>query len=120
MNDAADALLATGANTRLHVFADRILELYLPMATRLPNAPHSRARLVPESIPDEFLRMHGGFGKQDLLLRVQTITRPAAVILSWGHMRHAIFVYATPPSTPPAGSFVREVDDRTYVIANES
>ncbi len=118
VNDAADRLLATEAAPRLLEFADGILADYLGIAATLPRAPHNPERLVSEPIPGEFLSLGGGFSKPELLLRTEG-EGPPAVILSWGHMRHGIIVYAAPPRGRQNGRHVRKVGSRIFVVALE-
>jgi hypothetical protein len=122
VDEAADALEGTTMGRQLEQRVEEILAAYLPVASTLPRAEHVRGHLVPPNeIPQELIPPDGGFGgAPDILLRSGDDTEPPAVILGWGHMRHAVIVYANAPDRAPAGFFVRSVSPRTWVVANES
>lgn len=123
VNDAADALTTANWDEELTVLADQLMDEYGAIASTLPEAEFSSGYSLPlDRLPPKFYELGGSFRHDpDLILRLDdTISTPTAIVLSWGHMRHAIIVYAKPPSVPPQGFFVRQVSDRIYVIANES
>jgi hypothetical protein len=121
VDEVADVLEESDAGHRLEGHADEILARYLPRAQTLPEAEHVRGRVVPLSrLPPEFQGLGGDFGAPELLLRTPEGDTPPAVLLSWGHMRHGIIVFAAAPREEPRGFYTRKVGDRTFVVANES
>jgi hypothetical protein len=122
VHETADALAGAPMGQQLEQRADEIITNHLSVASTLPRAEHGRGHLVPPTeIPAELIPPDGGFGgAPEILLRIGRDEEPPAVILSWGHMRHAVIVYATAPESPPTGFLVRSVSRRTWVVANES
>jgi hypothetical protein len=121
VNDAADKIIARGWDRELIGLADQLMKEYASTASALSIEPFTGGRLLPpERLPENFRTLGGGFSDPDFVLRLDSFSRPTEVVISWGHMRHGIIVYAVPPAVPPEGFFVRRVNDRIYVIANES
>jgi len=120
VNDAADKIIACGWGRELIELADQLMEEYASTASTLPIAFTGGRLLPPERLPEKFRTLGGIFPDPDLVLRLDSSSKPTEVVISWGHMRHGIIVYAVPPAVPPQGFFVRRVNDRIYVIANES
>ena len=124
VNDAADLIIASGWEPELLSLSDQLMAEYGPIATTLPEEMFAGGYSIPlERLPQKFhaLRWATSNSPPNLVLRLdETTATPTAIILSWGNMRHAVIVYAQPPTVTPQGFFVRQVGDRIYVIANES
>ena len=122
VNDTADTLSSSGGSQELQDLADKLMAEYAPLAPTLPEAAFGRGRSLPvERLPITFRQMGGSFGDNpDLVLRLDSANVPTSVVISWGHLRHAIIVYKQPPTNPPEGFFVRRVTDRIFVVAGES
>jgi hypothetical protein len=121
VHDTADKIVSSGSATELHEVSGKLMSEFGPIATTLPNEPFSRGRLLAiDRLPAKYRKLGGIYGDPDLVLRVNEDGSPVAIVISWGHMRQAIILFANPPLTPPQGYFVRRVNERTYVVANES
>lgn len=121
VNDAADKLISSGWDKELIQLSDQLMFEYAETATTLQEAPSFNHRYLPiERLPQKYYGLGGEFNTPRLLLRVDSSSKPTAVVISWGNMRHAIIIYAVPQEVPPDGFYVRRVNDRIYVIANES
>ena len=120
-NNAADKLISSGWDKELIQLSDQLMIEYAETATTLPEALHFNQLYLPvERLPQKYYELGGMYGTPRLLLRIDSASKPTAVVISWGNMRHAIIVYADTPEVPPEGFYVRRVNDRIYVIANES
>ena len=92
---------------------------YTPIANTLPEV--ATGKLLPqEKLPQKFHELGGMYAQPQLILRSDNSSQGEAIILSWGNMRHGIIIYSQPPKVSPEGFFVRQVNERIYVIANES
>jgi len=120
VNDAADKLTSSGWDKELIQLSDQLMIEYAATATTLPKAPFNDRLLPIDRLPQKYHKLGGRFGNPKLVLRVDYASKPTAVVISWANMRHAIITYADPPEVSPEGFFVRQVNDRIYVIANES
>lgn len=123
VNDAADLIIASGWEPELLLLSEQLIAEYGPTATTLLEVFTNHYLLPVERLPQKFHEL-GWFvstREPQLILRTdETTATPTAMVLSWGNMRHAVIVYAQPPTVAPQGFFVRQVGDRIYVIANES
>jgi hypothetical protein len=99
--------------------SDRLMSEVGTTSSALPEEPFSGGRsLAIEKLPVKFRQLGGLFGDHpDLVLRASDLGSPTEIVVSWGHMRQAIIVFASPPQDTPEGFFVRKVSDRIYVVA---
>lgn len=70
-----------------------------PTSLALPEEPFSGGRsLAVEKLPVKFRQLGGLFGDHpDLVMRVSDLGSPTEIVVSWGHMRRVIIVFASPP-----------------------
>ena len=122
VNDTADKIISSAWSTELQELADRLLSEFTPLAPTLPDEPFSRGRSIPlDRLPLKYRQLGGFFGdRPDLVLRTSDNGSPPSLVVSWGHTRRAILIFASRPPSAPQGFFVRKVNDRIYVVANKS
>ena len=119
VNDTADKIASAGWTTELNEMSDRLISEFGPISATLQSEPFSHGRLIPlNELPIKYRDLHRG--DPDLVLQTDEHESPVAMLISWGHTREAIMVFARPPSKPPGGFSVRRVTERIYVIANLS
>jgi len=98
--------------------SDRLISEAAPISSTLPIEPFSGGRsLAVDKLPLKFRQLGGMYRDPDLVLRLSNDHVGAAVVVSWGHMREAIIIFAVPPAVAPCGFSVRKVSDRIYVVA---
>jgi hypothetical protein len=116
-----DWLASTSAGLDLEALADRLMNEYDGTAIGLPEAEFSDGgrALPPAQLPAKFRERGGLFGQPQLFVRLDANSKPAVLVVSWGHLRRAILVFRKPPPEPPNGFWVRRVGDRTYVVVEE-
>jgi len=124
VNDAADQIESAGWAGELTGWADRLMSEYGPIKDKLPKT-FMGADLIPIShLPSQYRHLGGMFSglgiEPELGLRPADRDHPAQVVIDWAHMRHSIIIFSEPPKNLPAGFYVRKVNDRIYVVANES
>ena len=117
----ASRLASTTAGAELETLADQLMEQHDQDALGLPEAEFSNGgRALPaERLPAKFRESGGIFTKPQLFVRLDADSKPEVLVVSWGHLRHGIFVYRAPPSEPPRGLSVRAASARTFVVAKE-
>ena len=122
VNDAADKIISSGWEKDLIVLADTLTSEFGPVRDKLPEAFMGGRSIPIERLPAQYRQLGGMYVRipPELVLRSSAEGVPAHVVIDWAHMRHAIIVFSTPPSRPPQGFFVRKVNARVYVVANES
>ena len=121
VNDAADKIISSGWDQELIELSNELMQEYASTALTLPVEPFTGGRLLPiERLPRKYRTLGGTFGDPDLVLRLDSTSKPTELVISWGHMRQGIVVSALPIAKPPKGFFMRQVNERIYVIANES
>ena len=119
VNDAADRLISSGWDQELIDLSDQLMDEYASTASTLPKGADRRS-LPLDRLPRKLRELGGMYGEPELIVRLDDASTPTEIMISWGNMRHVIIVYAEPPAVPPSGFFVRQVNDRIYVVANES
>ena len=119
VNDTADVLQKWDNGREIELFADETMRRHASSAEMLPLAEFDAGRAIPlEELPKKFWTIGGTWrSPPQVVLRLDANFVPGAVLLKWGHGRHHIVVYATPPSRPPNGDYTRKVSARTYVVA---
>ena len=122
VNDAADKIISSGWEKDLIVLADTLTSEFGPVKDKLPEAFMGGRSIPIEKMPARYRQLGGTYSRipPELVLRSSEEGVPSQVVIDWAHMRHAIIVFSTPPSQPPQGFFVRKVNARIYVVANES
>lgn len=122
VNDTADKLISSAWSAELQELTDRLLSEFTPLAATLPVEQFSRGRSITlDKLPRKYRQLGGIFGDHpDLVLRTGDNDTPASLVVSWGHTRQAIMIFASHPPLAPRGFFVRKVNDRIYVVANSS
>lgn len=121
VNDTADKIVSSGWTAELQEVSSRLMSEFGLVSATLPEEGFSGGRSIPlERLPLKFRELGGSYGEPDLALQTKEDGSPVALVVSWGHMRQAILIFASAPLNPPRGFFVRKVDDRIYVVANES
>ncbi len=120
VNDAADKIISSNWNSELEKLCDKLINEYKPLTSKLKHEPFSDGYLIPlERIPIKFYKL-GPHNEPDVVIRIDEHPEPSSLVFSWGHMRHAIFVFTKKPLVEPKGFHSRKVSDRVYVVANES
>lgn len=120
INDAADKIIASAWESELLALSDQLMMEYGPIATSLPYEMFGDGYLLPlKKLPEKFHELGWSrSGDPAFILRVDEKTsKPTEIVLSWGNMRHAVIIYAQPPTVAPQGFFVRQVGDRIYIVA---
>jgi hypothetical protein len=121
VNDTADRISSAERSKELQELADQLISEFAPLASTLPQEPFTRGRLLPiDRLPPTFRSLGGSFGDPEMVVKFDDAAKPTALILSWGHMRQCIVIHTAPITNPPQGFATRRVNDRIYVIANES
>ena len=106
VNDAADKLISSGWDKELIQLSDHLMIEYAATATTLQQQSANHHLLPIERLPQKYHELGGTYGTPRLLLQVDSASKPTAVVISWGNMRHAIIVYADPLKVSPEGFFV--------------
>jgi hypothetical protein len=118
VNDAAEEILSSGWDTQLVELSNQIMDESVSNASTLPVDPYTGGRLLSlDRIPPKLKKLSKILGNLDEVLLLCNDTAPAKLVLSWGHRRYDIIIYAEAPSAFPEGFFVRKVRDRVYIIA---
>lgn len=114
-------LTSSSAGREIEQLADRLMMEYSDAAVRLPDAEFSNGgRALPSHrIPEKFRSRGGAFGEPEVFVRLDAESKPAVLVLSWGHLRRALLVFQKAPRDPPRGSSVYRASDRTFVVAYE-
>jgi len=123
VNDTERSIISPACVAELQEISDRLISEAAPISSTLPIEPFSGGRsLAIENLPLKYRQLGGIYGDPDLVLRVSDAHTDAKIVVSWGHMREAIIIFARPPAVAPRGFSVRKVSDRIYVVAgiNES
>lgn len=117
----ADWLASTSSGTELEGLADRLMKEHEKNALELPKAEFSNGgrALGVSQLPAKFRERGGIFGEPQVFLRLDASSKPAVLVVSWGHVRSGILVYRHPPAVPPRGFSVRAASARIYVLADE-
>ncbi|GEM_PF-2490397 len=122
VNDAAEKIRSSGWEKDLTNLADALMAEFTPIATNLPEAFMGGRSIPIERLPAQYRQLGGTYSRLDpeLVLRQGHLDSPDQIVIDWAHMRHAIIIYAVPPHHSPKGFHVRKINDRIYVVANES
>jgi hypothetical protein len=118
VNDAADTIISSGWTSELETLTDKLMLEYAPITSTLKKAQWGDGYLLPlDRLPAKFRKLGGFFGDPELILRTDANGIATALVLSWGHMRHSITIFAIPPSAAPQGFFSRQIGKRIYIAA---
>ena len=109
----------------LQEIGDRLFSEFSPIASTLPENSLCGGKTLPiDRIPLKFRSLGGIYPPDnpdgiDLILQVNENGAAKSVVITWGHTREVIQIFPKPPFPRPTGFFVRPLNDRIYVIANE-
>lgn len=134
VNDTADMIVEKHSARELEDLADQLVrdpnEIVKSRSNHKGAYPTSRQELGSRLAPN-YRRCFGIFESEPNVFILHARDDSPIVQLSWDNMRQEVFVFTRAPSTPPcAGSvessphrfrpfFVRKIDSRLYVVAND-
>ena len=122
VNDAADLIIAKDWQDDLTRLADNLIKEFEPTQDSLPYAFMGGRSIPLAKLPAQYRQLGGGYSDMppELVFRPNEHASPKRIIIDWAHLRHAIIIYTQPPVEPPRGFYVRKVNERIFVVANES
>jgi hypothetical protein len=118
VNDAADMIETEGWADDLEKLADDVTTEFVPVREKLPKA-FVGGRLIPIGrLPSRFLELGGTWSDRNFEFVLGEAPWTSLVMLSWGHLRHAVIIFPEAPSAAPVGFHVRRVSERVFVVAD--
>ena len=123
VNDTANKIISLGLLSHFEKLCDDILSEFLPKTSTLKNAEGGEGYEIPiNKIPEKFRNdaFGGMFNNLEVDLRPLDNENCPSLVFNWGHMRHAIIIFKDAQHIEPKGFFVRKLNNRIYIVANES